>query len=38
METLYKHIQISKEDWQFEILSINTTKSIDDIKNGLSEI
>lgn len=32
MSTLIKHIPHAKEDWEFEVLSIFTTKSIDDVK------
>jgi len=32
MQTLQKHIPESKEDWEFEVLSIFTTKSIEELK------
>lgn len=35
MMTLVKHIPVPKKDWEFEILSIFTTKSIDEIKKML---
>jgi len=31
--TLIKHIPQPKEDWEFEVLSIFTTKSVEDIRN-----
>jgi len=36
--TLYKHIPIPKEDWEFEILSIFTTMSIDELKQEVEKI
>jgi hypothetical protein len=32
METLMKHIPAPTEDWEFKVLSIFTTKSIEEIK------
>lgn len=32
MQTLQKHIPEPKEDWEFEVLSIFTTKSIEELK------
>ena len=32
MQTLQKHIPNPKEDWEFEVLSIYTTKSIEELK------
>lgn len=36
-DTLYKHIPIPKEDWEFEILSIFSMQSVADIKFGVAE-
>ena len=32
METLIKHIPKPKENWEYDVLSIFTTKSIDELK------
>ena len=32
MNTLQKHIPIPKEEWEYDVLSIFTTKSIDELK------
>jgi hypothetical protein len=32
VQTLTKHIPVPTEDWEFEMLSILTTKSIEEIK------
>lgn len=34
MNTLMKHIPNPTEDWEFEILSIFTTRSIEELKNA----
>lgn len=34
--TLSKHIPIPKEHWEFEVLSIFTTKSIEDLREMVS--
>ena len=31
-QTLMKHIPEPKEDWEYEVLSIFTTKSVDELK------
>lgn len=35
--TLIKHIPLPKEDWEFEVLSIFTTQSVDDIKSLMND-
>lgn len=35
MKTLQKHIPKPKEDWEFEVLSIFTTKSVEKLKLDL---
>lgn len=34
-QTLIKHIPIPTEDWEFEVLSIFTTQSLDEIKRAV---
>lgn len=37
MRTLIKHIPIPKEDWEFNVLSIFTTRSIENLKTEAKE-
>jgi hypothetical protein len=37
METLQDHIPNPKEDWEYEVLSIFTTRSIDELKKITDE-
>jgi hypothetical protein len=37
MNTLQKHIPIPKEEWEFEMLSIFTTKDISELKRWVEE-
>lgn len=37
MRTLQKHIPMPKQDWEFEVLHIFTTKSIEQIKQEIAE-
>lgn len=34
-ETLMKHIEIPKDDWEFEVLSIFSTQSVEDIRKAV---
>jgi hypothetical protein len=34
-KTLLKHIPVPKEDWEFEVLSIFTTKSVEELKQAV---
>ena len=36
-ETLQKHIELPSEEWEFEVLSIFSTQSVNDIKKGVEE-
>ena len=36
-QTLIKHLPEPKEQWEFEVLSIFTTQSIDDLKSKVSK-
>ena len=38
METLQKHINPPTTDWEFEVLSIFTTHSIEDLKKSFNKI
>ena len=38
MNTLMKHIPNPKEDWEFEVISIFTTKTVDQLKLEFSTI
>lgn len=38
MGTLQKHIPLPKEDWEFEVCSIFTTNSVDDLKAMVDEV
>ena len=34
MDTLMKHIPSPKEDWEFEVISIFTTKTVEEVKKS----
>ena len=36
-DTLVKHIPLPKEEWEFEVLSIFTTKSVEELKKMVED-
>lgn len=36
-QTLFKHIPVPKKDWEFEVLSIFSTMTIDEIKDAVKK-